>query len=104
MTIFSTVGLFIALSLLTALLLAVIAIKPWLRAPRTHSKPLDNQLLGINVAVFRERLAELKTDKDSGIIDEHHYQNQKLELERQLLDAQREVALGKRRQSRSSGG
>jgi cytochrome c-type biogenesis protein CcmI len=92
MTIFSTVGLFIALSLLTALLLAVIAIKPWLRAPRTYSKPLDNQLLDINVAVFRERLAELKTDKDSGIIDDNHYQNQKLELERQLLDAQREVA------------
>ncbi|WP_240366145.1 hypothetical protein [Psychrobacter sp. KH172YL61] len=63
MTIFSTFGLFIALSLLTALLLAVIAIKPWLRAPRTHSKPLDNQLLGINVAVFRERLAELKQIK-----------------------------------------
>lgn len=92
MTIFSTVGLFIALSLLVALLLGVITIKPWLKAPRSHSKPLDNQLLDINVAVFRERLAELKTDKDSGVIDDHHYQNQKLELERQLLDAQREVS------------
>ena len=92
MTIFSTVGLFIALSLLVALLLGVITIKPWLRAPRSHSMPVDNQPLDINVAVFRERLAELKTDKDSGIIDDHHYQNQKLELERQLLDAQREVS------------
>ena len=92
MTIFSTTGLFIALSLLIALLLAVIAILPWLRAQRAQSKSVDNQLLDINVAVFRERLAELKTDRDSGIIDEHHYQNQKLELERQLLDAQREVA------------
>jgi len=92
MTIFSTVGLFIALSLLVALLLGIITIKPWLKAPRSHSKPVDNQLLDINVAVFRERLAELKTDKDSGIIDDHHYQNQKLELERQLLDAQREVS------------
>lgn len=91
MTLFSTVGLFIALSLLIALILAVIAIIPWLRASRAQQKPVDNQLLDINVAVFRERLAELKTDKDSGIIDDTHYQNQKLELERQLLDAQREV-------------
>ncbi|MFC6381461.1 c-type cytochrome biogenesis protein CcmI [Psychrobacter glacincola] len=91
MTIFSTAGLFIALSLLIALLLAVITIMPWLRATRTSGTSVDNQLLDINVAVFRERLAELKTDKDSGTIDDAHYQNQKLELERQLLDAQREV-------------
>jgi cytochrome c-type biogenesis protein CcmI len=91
MTLFSTVGLFIALSLLIALVLAVIAIIPWLRASRAPDKPVDNQLLDINVAVFRERLAELKTDKDSGTIDDSHYQNQKLELERQLLDAQRQV-------------
>ncbi|MGP5202981.1 c-type cytochrome biogenesis protein CcmI [Psychrobacter aquimaris] len=91
MTIFSTVGLFIALSLLIALILAVITILPWLRASRSPEKPVDNQLLDINLAVFRERLAELKTDKDSGTIDDSHYQNQKLELERQLLDAQREV-------------
>ncbi|MBO1517095.1 MULTISPECIES: c-type cytochrome biogenesis protein CcmI [Psychrobacter] len=91
MTIFSTAGLFIALSLLIALLLAVITIMPWLRAARTSGTSVDNQLLDINVAVFRERLAELQTDKDSGTIDDAHYQNQKLELERQLLDAQREV-------------
>ena len=91
MTLFSTVGLFIALSLLIALVFAVIAIIPWLRASRAQQNPVDNQLLDINVAVFRERLAELKTDKDSGVIDDTHYQNQKLELERQLLDAQREV-------------
>ncbi|WP_250162849.1 c-type cytochrome biogenesis protein CcmI [Psychrobacter sp. WY6] len=54
-------------------------------------KAYGHQLLDINVAVFRERLAELKTDKDNGTIDDSHYQNQKLELERQLLDAQREV-------------
>jgi cytochrome c-type biogenesis protein CcmI len=91
MTLFSTIGLFIALSLFMALILAVIAITPWLRAARIKSNPVDNQLLDINVAVFRERLAELKIDKDSGTIDDSHYQNQKLELERQLLDAQREV-------------
>lgn len=92
MTIFSTAGLFIALSLLIALILALIVIMPWLRAPRLQSKPVDNQLLDINVAVFRERLAELQADKDSGTIDESHYDNQKLELERQLLDAQRQIA------------
>ncbi len=91
MTLFSTIGLFIALSLFMALILAVIAITPWLRAARIKSNPVDNQLLDINVAVFRERLAELKIDKDNGTIDDTHYQNQKLELERQLLDAQREV-------------
>ncbi|MGO2121201.1 MULTISPECIES: c-type cytochrome biogenesis protein CcmI [unclassified Psychrobacter] len=91
MTIFSTVGLFISISLLIALILAVIVIMPWLRAPRSQQEQIDNQLLDINLAVFRERLAELKTDKDSGTIDDSHYQNQKLELERQLLDAQRDV-------------
>ena len=92
MTIFSTIGLFIALSAVIALILAVIVIMPWLRASRLQQKPVDNQLLDINVAVFRERLAELKTDNDNGTIDDSHYQNQKLELERQLLDAQRQVA------------
>lgn len=91
MTLFSTVGLFIALSLLIALVLGIIAITPWLRASRTTDKPVDNQLLDINIAVFRARLAELKTDKDTGTIDDSHYQSQKLELERQLLDAQRTV-------------
>ena len=89
---FSTFGLFIALSLLIALILAVIVIVPWLRSKMAQNKPVDNQLLDINVAVFRERLAELKMDKDTGVIDDSHYQNQKLELERQLLDAQRQVA------------
>ncbi|WP_435980202.1 c-type cytochrome biogenesis protein CcmI [Psychrobacter sp. DM4] len=93
MTSFSTFGLFIALSLLISLILAVIVIMPWLKAARRPDKPVDNQLLDINVAVFRARLAELQMDKDSGVIDDTHYQNQKLELERQLLDAQREVTL-----------
>ena len=92
MTIFSTAGLFIALSALIALALAVIVIMPWLRASRLQQHPVDNQLLDINVAVFRERLAELKADNENGTIDDSHYQNQKLELERQLLDAQRQVA------------
>ena len=91
MTLFSTFGLFVTLSLLIALIFALIAIMPWLRAPRLQSKPIDNQLLDINVAVFRERLAELQTDKDSGTINNSHYQNQKLELERQLLDVQRQI-------------
>lgn len=92
MTLFSTFGLFIALSLLIALILALIVITPWLRSSRLKANPVDNQLLDINVAVFRERLAELQMDKDNGTIDESHYQNQKLELERQLLDAKRNIA------------
>ncbi len=91
MTIFSTFGLFIALSILITLILAVIVITPWLKSKRAQDKPVDNQLIDINVGVFRERLAELKADKDSGTIDDSHYQNQKLELERQLLSAQRQI-------------
>ena len=48
---FFTFGLFVTLSLLIALIFALIAIMPWLRAPRLQSKPIDNQLLDINVAV-----------------------------------------------------
>ena len=92
MTLFSTFGLFVALGLLLTLVLSAIVIMPWLRAARLQANPVDNQLLDINVAVFRERLAELQTDKDAGTIDDSHYQNQKLELERQLLDAQRQIA------------
>ncbi|WP_367109072.1 c-type cytochrome biogenesis protein CcmI [uncultured Psychrobacter sp.] len=92
MTLFSTASLFISLSLLITLILALIVITPWLRAKQLRAKPVDNQLLDINVSVFRERLAELKTDKDSGVIDDNHYQNQKLELERQLLSAQHQTS------------
>ena len=70
MTLFSTFGLFIALSLLIALVLAVIVITPWLRASRLRENPVDNQLLDINISVFRERLTELQSDKDNGTIDD----------------------------------
>ena len=92
MTSFSTLGLFIALSLFITFVLGAIVVMPWLRTKRAQNKPVDNQLLDINIEVFRERLAELKIDKDSGTIDDSHYDNQKLELERQLLDAQRQIA------------
>ncbi len=92
MTLFSTMGLFIALGLLITIVLAIVVAMPWLRSKRLQHNSVDNQLLDINVTVFRERLAELKVDKDTGTIDDDHYQNQKLELERQLLDAQRQVA------------
>ena len=92
MTLFSTMGLFIALGLLITIVLAIVVAMPWLRSKRLQHNVVDNQLLDINVTVFRERLAELKVDKDTGTIDDDHYQNQKLELERQLLDAQRQVA------------
>ena len=54
MTIFSTAGLFIALSLLIALLLAVIAIMPWLRATRTSGTSVDNQLLDLSLIHISE--------------------------------------------------
>lgn len=90
MTMFSTLGLFIALSLLLSLLLALIVIIPWLRGSRSTSQ--DNRLLNLNVDVFESRLSELETDKQAGNIDDQAYQNQKLELERQLIAAEQQVA------------
>lgn len=87
MTIFSTFSLFIIGCLLLALLLALLAIMPWLRAQKDTAA--DNQLLDINIQVYRSRLRELAADKQAKVISPAHYNAQKTELERQLLDAQK---------------
>lgn len=83
----STLGLFISVSLLLAVLMAVLVVLPWLRHTQSHAGG-DNRLMALNIEVFHERLAELHADKSEGLIDELHYHSQKTELERQLLDAQ----------------
>lgn len=79
-----TLLLFFSLSVLLCVLLALVVIFPWLRG----RKVVDNQLMAVNVAVFGERIAELKADKEAGRIDEATYTAGETELKRQLLNAQ----------------
>lgn len=88
MSAFSNFGLFITLSLLISIVLALIVIAPWLRLKKHPDAVVDNQLIDINIDVYKSRLRELSTDKQEGVISESHYQAQKTELERQLLDAE----------------
>lgn len=54
----------------------------------------------LNVAIFRERLAELEEDLAEGAVDEAHYSEARAELERDLLeDTTEENAAGRRRAS-----
>lgn len=89
----STFGLFITLCLLSSLIFALIVILPWLRSKKNvlSKGEVDNQLIDLNVDVYKARLRELAADKDAGTINEAQYQSQKTELERQLLDAEHQA-------------
>lgn len=76
--------LFVSLCAVSAFVLAWVVIYPWVKG----SKADDNRLMAVNVESFYERLAELEVDKEKGVIDENFYQNQVVELKRQLLAAQ----------------
>lgn len=84
----STLMIFIIVALLFTMTLAVFILLPWFQTKDGHAiaNRADNQLLTLNIQVFKQRLAELQTDFDDGQIDEATYQSQKLALERQLLD------------------
>lgn len=94
MSVFSTFGLFITLSLLTAIILALIVIVPWLGTRNTGqaASSVDNRLIDLNVDVFKSRLQELVTDLEAGRLNDSQYETQKLELERQLIDAEQTAA------------
>ncbi|WP_201546860.1 c-type cytochrome biogenesis protein CcmI [Psychrobacter lutiphocae] len=77
-----TLVIFVALAIILAILLAVIVLLPWLRADKSAQ---NNQLIALNVEVFKERLAELTADYSSGKMSEIEFNTQKTELERQLL-------------------
>ncbi|OOR91069.1 c-type cytochrome biogenesis protein CcmI [Moraxella caviae] len=79
-----TLMLFFTLCVLLCVLLAWVVIFPWLKGRAV----VDNRLMSVNVAVFRERIAELDEDKAAGVIDEQSYQAQTASLKRQLLAAQ----------------
>ena len=84
----STLIIFIIVALLFAITLAVFILLPWLQTQDHHAiaNRADNQLLTLNIEVFKQRLEELDADFAEGQIDEATYQTQKLALERQLLD------------------
>jgi cytochrome c-type biogenesis protein CcmH len=88
MTVFSTLLLFITLSLLLALLAALMVILPWLRSNQEGPVAIDNRLIDLNVDVYKSRLRELAADKEAGNIDAAQFAAQRTELERQLLDAE----------------
>lgn len=75
---------FLGLATALALTLAVIILLPWFGRSRFYQA--DNQLLSLNISVFKKRLAELDDDYQQGQIEKTTYDNQKLALERQLLD------------------
>lgn len=81
--------LFFTLSALMSILLAVVVILPWLK---NQVIAQDNQLMALNVQVFEERIAELESDRVSGLIDEVGFNQQKLDLQRQLLAAKDHIA------------
>lgn len=82
-----TVILFFSMAVLLCTILAVVVIFPWLKGRSNN----DNQLMAVNVAVFRERIAELNADKEAGRIDEEAFKVGEIQLKRQLLDAQTHV-------------
>lgn len=79
-----TIMLFLGLAIALSLTLATIILLPWLGRSRFHQA--DNQLLTLNISVFKQRLAELDDDFAQGQLEKTTYDSQKLALERQLLD------------------
>lgn len=77
-----TLVIFIALAVILSILLAVIVLTPWLRSDKSAQ---NDQLIALNVEVFKERLEELKSDYGNGQMSETEFKTQKTELERQLL-------------------
>lgn len=75
--------IFIISAILLVLGLAVISLLPWIFYQKNRN---DNQLLVLNIEVFKQRLAELQNDFNENQIDKDTYDSQKLSLERQLLD------------------
>ena len=84
----STLIVFIIVALLFAFTLAVFIILPWLQTSgaRATQRQADNQLLALNIQVFKQRRAELENDHQEGRIDTTTYETQKIALERQLLE------------------
>ncbi len=87
----SSMGLqFWGAALVSALLLSLVVITPWLRRrpPQAgRSTSVGISLMDLNVSVFRERLRELEADLQQGRLTHADYQGLKTDLERQLLAA-----------------
>ncbi len=81
----STWVLFVIAALGLTVILAFIAIYPWLY--RTGKSTSELNLTSLNISVFKERLAELEEDYLRKVIEEDEYAAQKIDLQRQLLAA-----------------
>jgi cytochrome c-type biogenesis protein CcmH len=81
----STWALFVVFALGFTVILAVIVIYPWLRRT-TLSTPHANSIQ-LNIAIFKERLAELEEDYQRKVLEADEYLEQKIDLQRQLLAA-----------------
>ena len=99
-----TLVIFVALAILLAIILAIIVLMPWLRVDKSAQ---NDQLIALNVEVFKERLEELKADFNAGAMTESEFKTQKTELERQLLlasDDKNSVVLNEGLKKRTSLG
>lgn len=76
--------LFISVCAAVSILLAWVVIVPWLKGSSSD----DNRLMMVNVDTFYERLDELESDKQAGVLSQEFYDSQVIELKRQLLAAQ----------------
>ncbi len=85
-----TLVLFITLATTLAVMLACIVLLPWLRGNKSAQ---SNQLMAINIDVFKARLTELEEDYAQAKISQPAFHAQKVELERQLLQANAEQQL-----------
>nr|WP_241879345.1 c-type cytochrome biogenesis protein CcmI [Psychrobacter sp. PraFG1]UNK06114.1 c-type cytochrome biogenesis protein CcmI [Psychrobacter sp. PraFG1] len=72
-----TLVIFVALAIILTLVLAVIVLMPWLRVDKSAQ---NNQLIVLNIEVFKERLEELKADYNLGGMSEAEFKTQKLSL------------------------
>lgn len=75
--------IFIISAILLVLFLAIVILMPWIFYKNNRN---DNQLLALNIEIFKQRLEELKKDFNENQIDKDTYNSQKLSLERQLLN------------------
>ena len=53
-----------------AIVLAIIVLMPWLRVDKSAQ---NDQLIALNVEVFKERLDELKSDFNAGAMSESEF-------------------------------
>lgn len=85
----SSMALFIGLCLILSVAIGLLVILIDSNST-ANKKSADNQLMAVNVASYQARIAELQQDAEDGRVSQQHYQQQQVELQRQLIQAQTE--------------